>query len=135
MLHPFLLRTVPPLGRFGKRVHPRTGRRSVHRAIDYRVPEGSTVRPVADGVVTDVAYSAVWGWEITVAHLDGWASRYCHLRDEPDTPVGRHVTTRDHIGRVGQTGTSAHGPHLHLELYHHGYPVNPESHLTERNTP
>jgi murein DD-endopeptidase MepM/ murein hydrolase activator NlpD len=40
--------------------------------------------------------------------------------------VGDIVRSGDILGIVGNTGEYTDGPHLHLELWHKGNPINPE---------
>ncbi len=97
---------------YGARIHPITGRRSVHHGIDYGSPKGSPVYAVAAGVVTVSGYDDLSGNKIAIRHRDNSESWYMHLSVR-GVNVGTKVAPRQVIGRVGSTGRST-GPHLHL---------------------
>ena len=97
---------------YGARIHPITGRRTVHHGIDYGSPTGSPVYAVAAGVVTVSGYDDLSGNKIAVRHRDNSESWYMHLSVR-GVKAGAKVAPRQVIGRVGSTGRST-GPHLHL---------------------
>jgi murein DD-endopeptidase MepM/ murein hydrolase activator NlpD len=43
--------------------------------------------------------------------------------------VGSFVSTGEIVAIIGNTGELTSGPHLHLELWHQGKPVNPEDYM------
>jgi murein DD-endopeptidase MepM/ murein hydrolase activator NlpD len=97
---------------YGSRIHPITGKRTVHHGIDYGSPKGTPVYAVAEGVVTISGYDNLSGNKISIRHRDGSSSWYLHLHTRA-VAKGAHVNTRQVIGRVGNTGRST-GPHLHF---------------------
>ena len=97
---------------YGARIHPITGRRTVHHGIDYGSPKGSPVYAVAAGVVTVSGYDDLSGNKIAIRHRDNSESWYMHLSVR-GVNVGAKVAPRQVIGKVGSTGRST-GPHLHL---------------------
>jgi len=97
---------------YGARIHPITGRRTVHHGIDYGSPKGSPVYAVAAGVVTVSGYDDLSGNKIAIRHRDNTESWYMHLSVR-GVNVGAKVAPRQVIGKVGSTGRST-GPHLHL---------------------
>ena len=97
---------------YGTRIHPITGRRTVHHGIDYGSPKGSPVYAVAAGVVTVSGYDDLSGNKIAIRHRDNTESWYMHLSVR-GVNVGTKVSPRQVIGKVGSTGRST-GPHLHL---------------------
>ena len=97
---------------YGARIHPITGRRTVHHGIDYGSPMGSPVYAVAAGVVTVSGYDELSGNKIAIRHRDNSESWYMHLSAR-GVNVGAKVAPRQVIGKVGSTGRST-GPHLHL---------------------
>ncbi|HET6349972.1 MAG TPA: M23 family metallopeptidase, partial [Candidatus Krumholzibacteria bacterium] len=97
--------------RFGWRMDPITGRRTLHRGVDFSARLGTPVMVTADGVVT---FSGVWqtyGNVVEVSHGNGFLTRYCHLQRRL-VAKGQRVTRGDVIGRVGSTGRSTFS-HLH----------------------
>jgi murein DD-endopeptidase MepM/ murein hydrolase activator NlpD len=108
---------------FGWRKDPFTGQRRYHSAIDLAANAGVPVKAAADGKVTTVAYSSVFGNYIIITHGGGFQSMYAHL-NSTNVKEGERVTQGEKIGGVGSTGRST-GPHLHLAIYKNGRAVNP----------
>jgi murein DD-endopeptidase MepM/ murein hydrolase activator NlpD len=109
--------------RFGWRMDPITGRRTMHRGVDFSARLGTAVMVTADGVVT---FSGVWqtyGNVVEVAHGNGFVTRYCHLQRRL-VQKGQRVTRGDIIGRVGSTGRSTFS-HLHYEIEQAGERIDP----------
>lgn len=112
---------------FGPRVNPVTGEAHQHTGVDIAAPLGTTVVSTTPGVVSRVdvdgqergtingnAVFIRWGVFL-------WA--YLHLA-RVLVRVGDQVQPGQPIGLVGSTGRST-GPHLHLQLYVQGRPVDP----------
>jgi murein DD-endopeptidase MepM/ murein hydrolase activator NlpD len=109
--------------RFGWRMDPITGRRTMHRGVDFSARLGTAVMATADGVVT---YSGVWqtyGNVVELSHGNGFVTRYCHLQRRL-VQKGQKVTRGDIIGRVGSTGRSTFS-HLHYEIEQNGERIDP----------
>ena len=96
---------------YGSRVHPITGRVTVHYGVDYGAPTGTVVHAVAEGEVTVSGFDNLSGNKIAIRHRDGTTSWYMHLSAR-GVGVGAKVSPGQAIGRVGSTGRST-GPHLH----------------------
>lgn len=126
------LRTTPSLrpvnvgfvsSRYGWRMDPITGQRTMHRGVDYSARMGTPVHATADGVVT---FSGVWqtyGNVVEISHGDGFVTRYAHLQRRL-VQKGQRVTRGDVIARVGSTGRSTFS-HLHYEIERQGERVDP----------
>jgi murein DD-endopeptidase MepM/ murein hydrolase activator NlpD len=86
-----------------------------HSGIDLAMPEGTTLRSVADGVV-DRVYdgTGLIGKGLSVKFPDGTRAIYGHM-NEVKANVGDHVNAGDIVGLSGNTGNST-GPHLHFGL-------------------
>ena len=96
---------------YGSRIHPITGRVTVHYGVDYGAPTGTVVHAVAEGTVTVSGYDDLSGNKIAIKHRDNTTSWYMHLSAR-GVGVGAKVSPGQAIGRVGSTGRST-GPHLH----------------------
>jgi murein DD-endopeptidase MepM/ murein hydrolase activator NlpD len=95
-----------------------------HPGVDLRAEFGSEIKAIAEGVVLDVYRSQYgYGQSILVDHIDGYSSLYAHVQRISVEP-GSDVDQRTIIAEVGLTGSTT-GPHLHLEIYQEGKPVNP----------
>jgi len=102
---------------------------STHTGQDFAAPTGTSVRAVAQGVVTSAEWAGAYGWRITVRHSDGTETWYCHLASFE--VHGGTVQPGQTIGRVGSTGNST-GPHLHFEVRVNDVPLNPLRWLRQR---
>ena len=101
---------------------------SVHTGLDFSAPTGSTIRSVANGVVTEMGYDGSYGNKTVVTLDDGTELWYCHQTSQL-VSVGDVVRGGESIGTVGSTGNTT-GPHLHLEVRPGGGdPVSPLSTL------
>ncbi|MDR1147385.1 MAG: M23 family metallopeptidase [Spirochaetaceae bacterium] len=108
---------------FGWRKDPFTGLRRYHSAVDLAANTGTPVKAAADGRVSSVSYSSVFGNYIIITHSGGFQSMYAHLSSVAVKEGGR-VDQNEKIGAVGSTGRST-GPHLHFAIYKNGRAVNP----------
>ncbi len=97
---------------YGKRTHPVTGRRAMHRGVDLRGYNGQPVRSVASGKVVVSSYNKFAGNKVAIRHRDGSTSYYLHLKGRR-VRVGQWVRSYQVIGSVGATGRVT-GPHLHF---------------------
>jgi hypothetical protein len=86
-----------------------------HSGIDLQMPEGTTLRSVADGVV-DRVYdgTGLIGKGLSVKFPDGTRAIYGHM-NEVKARVGDQIHAGDIVGLSGNTGNST-GPHLHFGL-------------------
>lgn len=100
---------------WGKKPNDRTywQARGHHTGDDYPGGQGAPVVAVLGGRV-DHLEDGVLGHVLLLYADDGFTYWYCHLfaRTARD---GTRVNAGDQLGRVGQTGTGARGPHLHFE--------------------
>lgn len=114
---------------YGMRIHPKTGKRTMHYGIDISAPEGASVVSPADGKVKSYAYNEYGGWTMVVDHGENERgeriiTRYLHLSAKV-AGVGQTVKVGDTIAKVGNTGIYTTGPHLHFEVYVNGVTVDP----------
>ncbi|MBI3385593.1 M23 family metallopeptidase [Candidatus Gottesmanbacteria bacterium] len=101
-----------------------------HPGLDLTTPVGTPVYPIAQGKVewTNILN---WGYgqHILIKHEKDIQSLYAHLSKIRVT-AGQEVSKATVIGEVGTSGWTT-GPHLHLEVYQNGTPVNPVEILPE----
>src|SRR5262249_5303672 len=101
-----------------------------HNGYDFRMPEGTILRAVADGTVTFAGPETpfvcpalnnqdVSGVSVVVRHRapngESIDSSHSHL-SRVDVQVGQQVVAGQQIGLSGNTGCST-GPHLHFAAY------------------
>ena len=51
---------------------------------------------------------------------------YINTISEVLKKIGDYVDAGEPISIVGNSGEHSTGPHLHFELWHNGYPIDPE---------
>jgi len=99
---------------FGYRRHPVTGRRSLHKGVDYGGVIGAPVYAVAKGTVITSGYDKYSGKKVVIRHTDGTKTFYLHLSSIL-AKNGSVVKARQQIGKIGKTGRVT-GPHLHFGI-------------------
>ena len=115
---------------YGRRTDPFTGKKSLHRGVDFAGKPGSDVITVASGVVTRAERVPGYGNIVEIRHADGYATRYAHNKKNL-VEVGDVVSKGDTIALLGSTGRSS-GPHVHFEVHRNGKVVNPARFLRDR---
>jgi len=111
----------PVNGTVSNAFSPSTG----HYGIDLIARKDEPVKAVLDGTVILSSFTAEGGNVIQLQHANNMVSIYKHnsalLKQEGD-----FVKAGQSIAFIGDTGDHSEGPHLHLELWQNGVPVNPE---------
>ncbi len=103
---------------------------SRHNGLDLAAAGGADVRAIAGGIVTFSGGTVCCGLGLYVEidHGNGWVSRYAHLAYLGTVVVGQFVAQGEVIGTIGCTGLCT-GPHLHLELAHNDWLLDPLNYL------
>lgn len=99
-----------------------------HYGVDLVAPKNEPVKSVADGVVIMSSWTLDGGYVISIQHPGNLISVYKH-NSELFKNVGNFVAAGEVIATIGNTGELTSGPHLHLELWHNGNPVNPQEYI------
>jgi murein DD-endopeptidase MepM/ murein hydrolase activator NlpD len=108
---------------YGMRTHPLSGRREMHKGIDFAGKQGGQVIAVAKGVVTYAGKRYGYGSVIDIAHGNGYTTRYAH-NSRLLVSVGDTVEKGFQIAEIGSSGRST-GPHVHFEVLKNGRQMNP----------
>lgn len=121
--------SYPQIGAsIGSRLNPIIKAEVRHNGLDFIVPRGSTVRAAADGVVGQVVKSNKGdGNTVTLMHIGGYETRYCHL-EEIKVRSGETIRKGRIIGTSGMSG-DAFAPHLHYEVTLNGVPMDPINYI------
>ena len=103
--------------------------KSGHFAIDITSYENASVKAVKDGTVVFSSWTPETGNVMILQHPDNLLSVYKHnsvlLKKE-----GNFVDAGEVIALMGNSGELSSGPHLHFELWHNGYALNPANYIT-----
>lgn len=98
---------------FGWQIHPLYGDWRYHPGVDIAVPEGSPVRAMWAGKVTDVYEDRLYGLTVAVAG-GGYTVLYASLA-EARVEKGRTVAAGAVVGTAGAAWSEPF-PHLHLTV-------------------
>ncbi len=96
-------------------------------AVDFAMPEGTTVCAAREGIVVDLKESSTVGGPekefenesnfVSIMHTDGTIGEYHHLKyDGVLVEIGQQVTAGQPIALSGNTGYST-SAHLHFGIY------------------
>ena len=116
---------TPVQGTLSKTFNPSGG----HWGVDVVTKEDEAVKSVLDGTIAFSGYTPEHGYVLVVQHGYDLISVYRHnavlLKK-----VGDRVRGGEPMAVVGSSGEEYRGPHLHLELWYKGSPVNPAGYLS-----
>lgn len=108
---------------FGWRIHPVTGKRSLHTGADIVAPSGAKITAAGAGVVIMAGWNTAYGNMVIIDHGKGLSTLYGHQSSLAVTE-GQSVQANQVIGYVGSTGWST-GAHLHFEVREAGNTTDP----------
>ena len=119
---------------FGYRSDPFSGRRTLHRGVDFALKPGNPVYATGDGVVESVSFEFFgYGNSLVIDHGFGYKTRYAHMKTI-GVVEGMKIKRGECVGQSGNSGKSS-GPHLHYEVIYKGAPVNPYNYYDLDMTP
>ena len=116
---------------YGMRTHPISGRKELHKGIDFAGKMGGAVIAVAKGVVTFSGRRYGFGNVIDIAHGNGYTTRYAH-NSKLMVSVGDTVEKGCQIAEIGSTGRST-GRHVHFEVLKDGRQIDPVKFIRASN--
>lgn len=102
-----------------------------HDGLDIAAPVGTPVLAMAAGRVTLAGRVADGAVVVMIDHGSGVITLYGHLEPALAVPKGDVVAAGGLLGSVGLTGHTT-GPHLHLESWSGGVPIDPLTVLPPR---
>jgi murein DD-endopeptidase MepM/ murein hydrolase activator NlpD len=109
LFYPYNPKTDPPV-----KVGDGGATRDAAGKPKWFIPDKECARAAADGVVT-MAGRIATGFRVTIEHLDGNETIYCHLRDVR-VAVGQSVALGTPLGEVGDNPIDVDAEHLHFEV-------------------
>jgi murein DD-endopeptidase MepM/ murein hydrolase activator NlpD len=102
--------------------------KSGHFGTDLVAHPNEVVKSILDGTVIMSAWTVETGYVIEVQHASNLLSIYKHNASLLKKS-GDKVKAGDAIAIIGNSGELTTGPHLHLEIWNNGRPVNPEDYI------
>ena len=100
----------------GERIHPISGKQSMHAGVDIAAPLGTPIAFYDHGTVDAIKTDPDgYGYYIDIKDRDGKIHRFAHLKNRSSLRVGQRVAPGSVLGKVGSTGGST-GAHLHWEI-------------------
>lgn len=113
--------------RYGWRIDPISGKRSMHTGLDFAGKPGSEIVAVASGVVTWTGKDGAYGNTVEISHGPEYVTRYAHNKEILVKP-GDVVRKGDAIALMGASGRAT-GNHVHYEVYKNGRSVDPATYV------
>jgi murein DD-endopeptidase MepM/ murein hydrolase activator NlpD len=108
---------------YGWRRDPFSGKKAMHRGLDFAGKPGSDIIAVADGVVSYAGPRAGFGKTVEIRHGNGFVTRYAH-NSALLVELGDLVRQGQVIAAMGRSGRAT-GTHLHFEVIRKGKTLNP----------
>jgi len=99
-----------------------------HFGIDIIAPKDEAVKSTLGGTVIYTDWTPDNGNIIHIQHNHSLISIYKH-NSVLLKKVGDIVKTGEPIAIIGNSGKLSSGPHLHLEIWHKGIPIDPLKHI------
>ena len=99
-----------------------------HFGVDIVAAPNEVVKAIYDGTVIFSDWTVETGWVIQIQHPANYISVYKH-NASLKKKQGDRVKAGDAIAIIGNSGELTTGPHLHLEIWQNGTPVNPEDYI------
>jgi murein DD-endopeptidase MepM/ murein hydrolase activator NlpD/muramidase (phage lysozyme) len=99
-----------------------------HQGVDFPVPTGTPILSLVYGTVSEIKRDPKdgglhYGNAVAVKGDDGKEYFFAHL-DRTSVALGQRVGPGEKLGLSGETGAPG-APHLHMEVYVDGKPVDP----------
>jgi murein DD-endopeptidase MepM/ murein hydrolase activator NlpD len=118
---PELLLFPPLAGELTNKMNISSG----HFGVDIIAPKNEAVVAILKGTIVYQNWSPTDGHVVHIQHKNNLLSIYKHS-SEVLKKIGDYVDAGEPISIVGNSGEHSTGPHLHFELWHNGYPMDPE---------
>ena len=108
----------------GRRYHPVQKRYKAHKGTDFAAPQGTPIRSVGDGIITEARYSKYNGNYVKIKHNSVYSTQYLHMvKIASGIRPGVRVKQGQTIGYVGHTGL-ARGNHVCYRFWKYGQQVD-----------
>ncbi|HEX2788332.1 MAG TPA: peptidoglycan DD-metalloendopeptidase family protein [Ignavibacteria bacterium] len=119
------VQSVNIIENFGNTFNRLTKTNSFNNGMDVSIAEGSDVKAIANGVVTEVTFLPVLGNIVIVEHENGYKSIYAIVKD-----ISVNVDDEIVAGQIiGKTSQNFRGQSFHFELWKDDVPLDPKQWL------
>jgi septal ring factor EnvC (AmiA/AmiB activator) len=119
------VQSVNIIENFGNTFNKLTRTNSFNNGMDVSIAEGSDVRAIANGIVSEITFLPVLGNIIIVEHENGYKSIYAIVK-EMNVNIDDEVVAGQIIGKTSQ---NFRGQSFHFELWKDGIPLDPKQWL------
>lgn len=99
-----------------------------HFGSDILAPKNTAIKSIMSGIVISAEWNVDGGNTVMVQHPRNLVSVYKH-NSSLLVKTGDIVKAGQAVAIIGNTGKLTNGPHLHLELWYNGFPINPENYI------
>ena len=100
-----------------------------HYGIDLVAKTGAKIKSIGEGTVIVSDWNPQTGYVLGIQHSENFISFYKHCSVLLKN-VGDIITTGENIAIIGNSGGLSSGPHLHLELWKSGTPLDPSLYIS-----
>jgi murein DD-endopeptidase MepM/ murein hydrolase activator NlpD len=100
-----------------------------HFGVDIVAPKNTAIKAVMGGIVLNADWSVNDGNTVMIQHPHNVVSVYKH-NSSLLVKNGEIIKAGQAIAIIGNSGKLTNGPHLHLELWYNGTPVNPVNYIS-----
>lgn len=100
-----------------------------HYGIDLVAKSGTKIKSIGEGTVIVSDWNPQTGYVLGIQHSENFISFYKHCSVLLKN-VGEIITTGENIAIIGNSGELSSGPHLHLELWKSGTPLDPSLYIS-----
>lgn len=100
-----------------------------HFGVDILAPKNTAIKSILSGIVILSDWTVDGGNTVVIQHARNVSSVYKH-NSALLVKTGDRIKTGQAIAIIGNTGKLSTGPHLHLELWYNGNPINPSNYVS-----
>lgn len=115
----------PVSGKISAKYDPKTQ----HFGVDILAPKNTAIKSILSGIVILSDWTVDGGNTVVIQHARNVSSVYKH-NSALLVKTGDRIKTGQAIAIIGNTGKLSTGPHLHLELWYNGNPINPSNYVS-----
>jgi len=106
------------------------GKYEFHKGIDLISKDNDNIYAAFNGILIYKGRKGGYGNTVIIKHSDNLTTLYAHLRSfTPGISKDDKIEQHQKLGKMGNTGRTNGGKHLHFEIRQNGKPINPRPFL------